>query len=76
MSLPMSLLASLVNDITSMPNVLSIPNAEISPLSTEAVNLSGAMTMFCEVPSIFLARIPTTPRYAPLDVFEVIIFII
>ena len=36
-SLPISLLASLVNDITSMPKVLSIPSAEISPLSTDAV---------------------------------------
>ncbi len=75
MSLPMSLFARRVKDITSMPKVLSMPRAEIRPLSTEAVNLSGAITTFFAVPSMFLRKTSTTPRYAPFDVFEVIIFI-
>lgn len=40
-SLPTSLSARRVKDITSMPNVLSIPNEDIRPRSTDAVNLVG-----------------------------------
>ena len=61
--------------MTSMPNVLSMPNDEIRPRSTDAVNLSGAMTTFFDEPSKLFLSCFSTPRYPPEEQFDVIIFI-